>query len=128
VLGAVFLDATVSGDAVELGLIGRRPVTSIGRNINGAVNWNLPWVKGLSLDLAYESTSKRVANAANTLFIPPRSVYSLGGRYRFDLFDKPATFRAQVATLNNVYGYSNFGEGFYYNLPRRFQLSLTVDM
>jgi iron complex outermembrane receptor protein len=128
VLGAVFLDATVSGDAVELGLIGRRPVTSIGRNINGAVNWNLPWVKGLSVDLAYESTSKRIANAANTLFIPPRYVYSLGGRYRFDLFDKPATLRAQLATVNNVYGFSNFGEGFYYNLPRRFQMSLTVDM
>jgi iron complex outermembrane receptor protein len=128
VLGAVFLDATVSGDAVDLGLIGRRPVTSIGRSVNGAVNWNLPWVKGLSLDLAYESTSKRIANAANTLVIPPRQVFSVGGRYRFELFDKPATFRAQVATLNNVYGYSNFGEGFYYNLPRRFQMSLTVDM
>jgi iron complex outermembrane receptor protein len=128
VLGAVFLDATVSGDAVDLGLIGRRPVTSIGRNVNGAVNWNLPWVEGLSLDLAYESTSKRIANAANTLVIPPRHVYSLGGRYRFELFDKPATFRAQLATVNNVYGYSNFGEGFYYNLPRRFQMSLTVDM
>jgi iron complex outermembrane receptor protein len=128
VLGAVFLDATVSGDAVDLGLIGRRPVTSIGRNINGAINWNLPWVKGLSFDLAYESTSKRIANAANTLFIPPRHVYSLGGRYRFDLFDKPATFRAQLATVNNVYGYSSFGEGFYYNLPRRFQMSLTVDI
>jgi iron complex outermembrane receptor protein len=128
VLGAVFLDATVSGDAVDLGLIGRRPVTSIGRNVNGAVNWNLPWVEGLSLDLAYESTSKRIANAANTLVIPPRQVFSVGGRYRFDLLDKPATFRAQVATVNNVYGYSNFGEGFYYNLPRRFQMSLTVDM
>ncbi|HEX8512197.1 MAG TPA: TonB-dependent receptor, partial [Allosphingosinicella sp.] len=128
VLGAVFLDARVSGDAVELGLIGRRPVTSIGRNVNGAVNWNLPWVEGLSLDLAYESTSKRIANAANTLFIPPRQVFSVGGRYRFELLDKPATFRAQVATLNNVYGFSNFGEGFYYNLPRRFQMSLTVDM
>jgi iron complex outermembrane receptor protein len=128
VLGSVFLDASVSGDAVELGLIGRRPVTSIGRNINGAINWNLPWVQGLSLDLAYESTSERVANAANTLVIPPRYVYSLGGRYRFDIVDKPATFRAQVATVNNVYGFSNFGEGFYYNLPRRFQMSLTVDM
>ena len=128
VLGSVFLDASVSGDAVDLGLIGRRPVTSIGRNVNGALNWNLPWVEGLSLDLAYESTSDRVANAANTLVIPPRYVYSLGGRYRFDLFERPATFRAQLASVNNVYGYSSFGEGFYYNLPRRFQMSLTVDL
>nr|WP_295372057.1 TonB-dependent receptor [uncultured Sphingosinicella sp.] len=128
VLGGVFLDATVSGEQVDLGLIGRRPVNSIGRTITGALDWNLPWVKGLSVDLAYESTSDRVANAANTLVIPPRYVYSLGGRYRFDLFNKPATLRAQLATVNNNYGYLVFGEGFYYNPPRRFQMSLTVDI
>ena len=52
----------------------------------------------------------------------------MGGRYRFNLFSKPATFRAQLASVNNTYGYNNIGEGFYYNPPRRFQLSLTVDM
>lgn len=128
VLGAVFIDAEVSGDQVDLGLIGRRPVGSIGRTVTGALNWNLPWVEGLSLDLAYESSSDRIANADNTLEIPARYVYSLGGRYRFDLFDKPATFRAQLASVNNPYGFNNLGEGFYYNPPRRFQMSLTVDM
>lgn len=128
VLGAVFLDAKVSGDAVNLGLIGPRPVGSIGRTVTAAVNWNLPWAEGLSADLAYESTSDRVSNAANTLVIPPRYVWSLGGRYRFDLSDKPATFRAQLATVNNPYGYNNLGEGLYYNVPRRFQISLTVDI
>ena len=128
VLGAVFLDATVSGDQVDLGLIGRRPIGSVGRTITGALNWNLPWVEGLSLDLAYESTSDRVADRANSFVIPPRYVAALGARYRFDLFDKPATFRAQVASVNNAYGFSNLGEGFYYNQPRRFQMSLTVDM
>jgi hypothetical protein len=44
------------------------------------------------------------------------------------LFGKPASFRAQVASVNNAYGYNNLGEGFYYNFPRRFQMSLTVDM
>jgi len=128
VLGAVFLDATVSGDAVDLGLIGRRPVGSIGRTVTGAVNWNLPWIEGLSLDLAYESASDRIANAANTFVVPARYVAALGGRYRFDLIDKPATFRAQLASVNDVFGYNNLGEGFYYNPPRRFQMSLTVDM
>ena len=129
VLGAVFLDATVSGDAVELGLIGRRPVGSIGRSINGAVNWNLPWVEGLSLDLSYEGTSDRTANAANTLVIPARYAAAIGGRYRFDLAGNPATFRAQLASFNDAYGFNNGGgDGFYYNLPRRFQMSLTVDL
>jgi iron complex outermembrane receptor protein len=126
VLGAVFLKARVSGDAVELGLIGPRPVGSIGRTVNGALNWNLPWVEGLSLDLTYQGTSDR-ATAQETLAIPSRYVASLGGRYRFDLFDKPATLRAQISSLNDVYGFSNIGEGFYYNPPRQFQMSLTVD-
>jgi iron complex outermembrane receptor protein len=128
VLGAVFLDSRVSGEAVELGPIGRRPVGSIGRIVNGGVNWNVPWVEGLSLDLAYESTSDRTANAANSFVIPARYIASLGGRYRFDLSRRPATFRAQMASANNKFGYSNLGEGFYYNPPRRFQMSLTVDM
>ena len=127
VLGAVFLDASVSGDAVDLGLIGPRPVGSIGRTVTGGVNWTVPWVEGLSLDLAYEGASERVTRH-DGLVIPARYVASLGGRYRFDLFDNPATFRAQVASVNGTYGYSNLGEGYYYNPPRRFQMSLTVDM
>jgi iron complex outermembrane receptor protein len=39
VLGAVFLNARLSGDAVNLKLIGSRPVGSIGRTVNGALNW-----------------------------------------------------------------------------------------
>lgn len=128
VLGAVFLDATVSGDQVDQGLIGRRPIGSVGRTVTGALNWNLPWVEGLSLDLSVESTSRRIADRANSFFIPARSIASVGGRYRFDLFDRPATFRAQLLSANNAYGFGNLGEGFYYNQPRRFQMSLTVDM
>ncbi|HVF83975.1 MAG TPA: TonB-dependent receptor [Sphingomicrobium sp.] len=128
VLGAVFLDAKVSGDAVEFRLIGRRPVGSIGRVITGALNWEVPWLKGLSLDLAYESSSDRNANAANTLVIPARYILAPGARYRFSLFGEPATLRAQVPSVNKPYGFSNLGEGFYYNPPRRFQMSLTTDL
>jgi len=87
----------------------------------------VPWIKGLSFDLAYQGTSDR-ATAEDTLFIPARHVASLGGRYRFDLLGKPATFRAQLASVTNVYGFSNIGEGYFYNPPRQFQMSLTVDM
>jgi hypothetical protein len=85
-------------------------------------------VQGLAVDLAYESTSDRIANPANSLVIPARYAAALGGRYRFELLDKPATFRAQLASVNNAYGFNNVGEGFYYNLPRRFQMSLTMDL
>lgn len=128
VLGAVLLDASVSGDAVDLGLIGRRPIGAVARTVTGAVNWNVPWIEGLSLDASIEATSDRTANAANTLVIPDRYAAAVGGRYRFDLAGRPATFRAQLASFNNAYGFNNIGEGFWYNLPRRFQMSLTIDM
>ena len=128
VLGAVLLDATVSGDAVDLGLIGVRPVGTIGRTITGAVNWNVPWVDRLSLDATYESSSDRIANAGNTFIIPARYTAALGGRYSFKVAGKPATYRAQIASVNNDFGYGNIGEGFYYNPPRRVQMSLTVDV
>lgn len=128
VLGAVLMNAKVSGDAVDLGVVGPRPVGSIKLNVNGAVNWNVPWVDGLSLDLAYESTSDRIADAANTFVIPARYAAAIGARYRFELAGKPATFRAQLASFNDAYGYNNMGEGLFYNLPRRFLMSLTVDL
>jgi iron complex outermembrane receptor protein len=113
---------------VQLGLIGRRPIGSVGRTVNGALNWNLPWVKGASLDSSVEATSDRVADRANSFVIPARYAASVGGRYQFRLSGKPATFRAQVASVNNPYGYSNIGQGFYYNPPRRFLMSLTLDL
>lgn len=128
VLGGVFLDPKVSGDQVDLGLIGPRPVGSFAANITGALNWTVPWLEGLSLDANIERSSDRTANSANTFIIPARYVAAVGGRYRFDLFGKAATYRAQIASVNNRYGYSNVGEGFYYNPPRRFQMSLTVDI
>lgn len=128
VLGAVILDAEVSGDQVDLGLIGKKPIGSSPLTATGAVNWNVPGVKGLSLDVSFEAFTDRVADRINSFVIPSRYVASLGGRYRFDLIDRPATFRAQLASANNPYGYSNIGEGFYYNPPRRFQASLTVDI
>lgn len=128
VAGTVFLDATLSGDAVEQGLVGRRPVNAIGRVSSVALEYGVPWVEGLSVDLYYESTSDRTANRQNTLEIPARYIVSPGVRYRFAIGDKPATVRAQVASANNVYGYNVIGEGVYYNLPRRFSMSLVADL
>lgn len=128
VAGTVFLDATVSGKEVEQGLIGERPLGSYVRYSTLAVDQQLPWVRGLSVDFAYESTSRRTSNRQNTLYIPGRYVFSPGLRYRFNLGGNPSVLRAQIGTLNNVYGYNNVGEGFVYNVPRRYALSFNTDL
>jgi iron complex outermembrane recepter protein len=128
IVGTVFLDAELTGEAVESGRIGRRPVGTFVRYTNAALDWRLPFAPGLSLDIAYESTSRRVADRANSFFIPARFVFALGGRYRFDLDGRPATLRVQMGSVNGNYGWSNIGEGFHYNLPRRISVTLSTDV
>ncbi|MFN3943934.1 MAG: TonB-dependent receptor [Allosphingosinicella sp.] len=127
IVGTVFLDASLSGDAVAQGLVGRRPVGTFVRYTNVALDYRVPFAPGLSFDLNYESTSDRVADRLNTHFIPERYVVALGARYRFRIAGAPSTLRAQVGSVNDNYGWVNIGEGFHYNLPRRFSLSLSTD-
>ena len=127
VLGTVLLDASVSGAAVDQGLIGKRPIGHFRRYTNGALNYGLPFAEGMSIDYSYESTSGRVADRLNTFFIPPRAIHSIGSRYRFKIGKAPATLRAQLANILNNYGWGNAGEGFAYNVPRRVNLSFSAD-
>lgn len=126
--GTVILNASVSGKEVDQGRIGKRPLGSFVRHSTLVVDYQVPWLEGLSLDLAYESTSRRTSNRQNTLFIPARYVVSPGLRYRFNLAGKASVLRAQIGTLNDVYGYNNVGEGFIYNMPRRYVLTLNTDV
>lgn len=127
ILGTVLLDAKVSGEAVDQGIVGRRPIGTFVRYTNGAVDYRLPWVEGLSLDVSYESTSARVADRMNSFFIPARYVVNFGARYRFKIGDAPATLRAQLANATDIFGWVNAGEGFAYNNPRRLVLALSTD-
>lgn len=128
VAGTVFLDPKVSGEAVDLGLIGRKPVAAIERNSFAALDYRIP-NSPVSVDAVVESTGDRIANSENSFVVPPRAVLHLGGRYRFKIGDKSATLRAQVGNVFNNYGFGVVGGGlFVYNLPRRFTVNLAADL
>lgn len=127
IVGTVLLDAEVTGAAVDQGLIGEKPVGSFVRYTNAAFDYRVPFIPGLSVDLAYESSSDRVADRLNTFVIPERHIFSLGGRYRFQIGKAPATLRAQIGNLTDNYGWGNAGEGFVYNVQQRFSVSLSAD-
>ena len=128
VLGGVYIDSRLTGRAVEQGLVGPRPINSIPIFAAGSAEYFLPEVRGLSFDVGFEATSDRVADRLDTYAIPARYVVNPGVRYRFALAGRPSMLRGQVANLNGVYGFNGIGEGFYYNLPRRYQLWLTMDL
>ena len=126
--GATWLDAKVSGEQVDAGLIGDRPIGNFRLRTLANVNWDFPWHKPLTLTARFESTSSRVSNSANTLFIPPRSVTSLGARYRTSLGKTPVLVRATVDNIFDKFGWGVGGSGFFFpNAPRRFSMVVAAD-
>lgn len=128
VAGTLFLDADVLGEEVQSGKIGGKSVASIERHSIASIDYRFP-NSPISVDAFFEETGKRVANAANTVYVPPRAVLALGGRYRFKVGKSNALLRAQVGNVFNNYGYGVGGSGFYvYNQPRRYSLTFTADI
>ena len=130
VLGTVWIDSAISGELVDAGIIGGRPVGSTRRRSNLNLDWRLGGgASPLSLDLAVESTSARVANAANTLLVPARITVDAGLRYRFALGRVRALLRAQVANLFNDYSWNVSANGaFRYTHSRRFLAELRMEI
>lgn len=129
VIGSVYLDAEVSGEEVDRGLIGKKPVGTFKLHNVANLNWNVPWHKPLTLTARFESTSNRTANAANTLVIPARSVTGLGARYRLTIGKTPILIRGTVDNIFNKFGWNVGGSGFFLpNGSRRYSLSLAADL
>ncbi|HEX8535568.1 MAG TPA: TonB-dependent receptor [Allosphingosinicella sp.] len=127
VLGLLLLDSQISGDAVDQGLVGHRPVDSFGHFASVAIDYSPPWLPGASFDLRFENHSSRVADRRNTFNIPGRNFPSIGGRYRFRVRGAPATLRVQLVAITNDFTWAVAGEGFFYNIPRRAIISLATD-
>lgn len=127
--GTMLLDPRISGEAVDTGLIGRRPVGQIRRRSVLTLDWRTVQGKGpLSLDLSLESLSSRTGNAANTLSAPPRAVVNLGARYRFKAAGGDWLLRPVVLNLFDQYGWNvSPSGGFTYIPPRALTLQLVAD-
>ena len=130
VLGHVSLDAKISGELVDAGIIGPRPVASIRRRSALNVDWRLDGgTSPLSFDLSVESLSQRVGNASNSLLAPAREMIDLGIRYRFNIAKSRALLRLQVVNVLDDYGWLVFSNGaFMYSQSRRVLAELRLDL
>ena len=127
--GTMVLDPRISGEAVKAGLIGYRPVGQIRRRSAANLDWRLRSGKSpISFDLALESLSRRVGNAANTLYAPARTTVNLGARYRFKLAGGDWLLRPVLINAFNNYGWQvSTSGGFSYTTPRTLTLQLAAD-
>lgn len=127
--GTMLLDPRISGEAVDTSLIGQRPVGQIRRRSVLNLDWRTRQGKGpLSFDVAIESLSDRVGNAANTLAAPPRTVVNLGLRYRFKAAGGDWLLRPVLQNAFDNYGWNvSSSGGFTYVPPRALILQLVAD-
>ena len=126
VAGGMFLDPRVTASGA-VGNIGSKPVGLPTHLLIGNANWKTP-VKALQLDLAVVHRGRTPATTDNVVFLPARARVDLGGRYRFKLAGRSATFRLQVVNLFNNEGWGLAGSGVYTGNPARYvQGYVTVD-
>jgi iron complex outermembrane receptor protein len=135
VAGAVLLDGEVSGELVELGRIGPKPVGQTERRLLLNADYQLPWNPALSVDLAVNSTGDRAASSAPSpaldgeqFTLAGRTTIDLGGRWRFRTPVANGVLRIQVqnVTDNRDWDVSSNG-AFQITSPRRVFASVTAD-
>lgn len=126
--GAVLVDAEVTGDAVRLGRVGRRPVGSSPRTVLFNADWRPPGFEHVSLDMGVSHSGDTMATRDNMAVIPSRTTLDLGMRYRFQVAGADTVVRAQVKNVTNEFGFNLRGSGaFGIQSGRVFSLSVAAD-
>ncbi len=127
--GTLLLDPRISGEGVDAGQIGPRPVGQVRRRSVVNLDWRTAGGTGpLSFDLALESLSSRTGNAANTLNAPARTTVNLGARYRFHMAGGSFLLRPIVMNVTNNYGWNvSTSGGWTYTQPRAVLVQVIAD-
>lgn len=95
-------------------------------NLN--VEWDTPFVPGLTLTGRVIQTGQQMADADNTLELDSWTRFDLGARYVVAAGTTPVTFRVNVDNVaNEGYWASSLGGYLVQGAPRTFKLSATVD-
>lgn len=129
VAGAVLLDARVTGQAVNEGRIGRRPINSTPRLVRISAEYQIPRLSALSLDFGLDYDGRRIASADNRISLPARTILRAGARYRFQVHRMNAQFRLLFDNLTDRYSWTlTNGGGFKVDAGRRLTGYLALDL
>lgn len=133
--GLVLLDAEVTGEAVDSGRVGRRPVATSNRSGRIDVEYRTPFLDALSLTAGVQHMGPAIASTAgyaalggDQLEVPAWTTLDLGARYRFAVGETPVSARLLLANVFGDRGYAvASGNGFQLRETRRFSLQLSAD-
>lgn len=121
--------ALIDAQQIKGNNAGKRAVGIPGYTINGNVEYDLPFVKGLTFTGRVTHTGSQWVNAANTQRIPNWTSFDLGARYTFLMAKRPTTVRFGVENLaNSRYWASSYGGYLTEGMPRTFKFSVSTDL
>lgn len=126
--GVTVLDAALT-ETPSAATRGNRPVGVPKWMANAGAEWDLPWVRGLTLTAAVNFTGQEYVNQANTQSVPSWTTFDLGARYATRVYGKSTTFRAGVLNAfdrqywSGVASYGTISPG----APRTLFASATID-
>jgi iron complex outermembrane receptor protein len=127
--GVSLLDGELTKTATAANL-GNRPIGVPPVQLNLGAEWDVPWLRGLTLTGALIHTGKQFVNTANTQSLPDWTRLDLGLRYATEIAGRKTVFRANVQNVADQKYWSSvasFGT-FYAGAPRTVRLSMTVDL
>lgn len=110
--------------------IGNTPIGVPSLQLNLGAEWDVPWLRGLTLSGALIHTGKQFVNTANTQSLPDWTRLDVGARYTTEIAGRKTVLRANVQNITNEKYWASvasFGT-FYAGTPRTFRLSMTVDL
>lgn len=129
VAGAVLLDPRITGELVENGMIGARPVGTSRSRIILALDVHPERWQGSSFDVQITRHGGSFADQANAVRLPSRSTVALGVRHRLRLAHRDVVARVQVTNLFNTYRWiADSSGGLTYNSGRYVWFSLATDL
>ncbi len=130
VLGGVsLLDGTLTKTAVATN-VGHTPIGVPNVQANIGMEWDLPWMRELTLNGAVIYTGRQFIDTANKQPIPEWTRLDLGARYTTAINGRKTVFRANIQNVTGESYWSSvasFGT-FFLGAPRTYLLSMTVDM
>lgn len=135
VAGLVYYDPRVIGPAVASGLTGPRPLNSTPINARLDLDYAVPWVAGLSIQLTavhsgdvIASTRTYEALGGRQLRVPAVTTIDLGARYRFRIGDIPMAARLSLQNVTDERLLQVSGShSFFLRDVRRFSAQLSAD-
>ncbi|MBS0219840.1 MAG: TonB-dependent siderophore receptor [Proteobacteria bacterium] len=126
--GTTLLDASLTQTNTP-GTLGNRPIGVAAVQANVGIEWDTPFVSGLTLSAGVSYSSDAYVDTANTQSIPAWTRVDFGARYRTTIVDRPVTFRAAVQNAfdANYWGAVTSYGALVQGAPRTALLSASVD-